>query len=330
METERISPGNNLRLANNSPLHELPRLGDYLSVSLYTKRDDLLPFVGGGNKVRKMWKISADVEAKGCNAIVTTGGMQSNHARVAALTSAMYGWKLFLVLHGNASNQGLPKGNLLLMYLTEGDIKIVEPTKISQTINSCILQARQEGFEPYLIPGGGHCLTGAMAYLEAVLELKEQCDKLDWYPEWIIHASGTGTTQAGLLAGINFTEWKTKVVGISVARRNPSGKEIIEHAYEELCSELKIQPEKHLVDFRDEWVGEGYEKAGPEVFSAIRMAAEMEGLILDPTYTGKAFKALIDIIKSGEIKSGSKVLFWHTGGLLNLMASPYVEDILKS
>jgi 1-aminocyclopropane-1-carboxylate deaminase/D-cysteine desulfhydrase-like pyridoxal-dependent ACC family enzyme len=306
-----------------SPLDLLPRFSRRLGIDLRVKRDDLFPITGGGNKARKVISILRDTEDRGCNALVTTGGLQSNHARVTALAAAARGWRCKLILHGNPEEAAKPKGNLLLMHLAGAEIEVVEPSGIAQAMRSAMEALRAEGARPYEIPGGGHSVAGAMAYVEAVEELREQCQEARWRPEWIILASGTGTTQAGLIVGLERLGWQTRVLGISVARRNPRGRDAVEKACCDLRLHLRIAESSGQVDFRDDWVGEGYEKADASVFSAIRMAAKAEGLILDPTYTGKAFAALLDLVREGEIREGANVLFWHTGGLMNLVASDY-------
>lgn len=319
----------NSRITLCSPLTKYPILGNHLSVNFYIKRDDLLPEVGGGNKVRKLAGIFEHAREIGCDAVVTTGGTQSNHARVAALLAATLGWQCALVLHGNPGDLNNPQGNLLLMRLTSANIKIVAPSEIAKTMQAAIKELKQQGFTPYEISGGGHCLKGTLAYVDAVNELEAQCRQINWYPDWIIHASGTGTTQAGIMAGLDVVGWPTRVVGVSVARRNPRGATIVEQAYEEVCTELGVVCQTNRVDFRDMWVGQGYEKADEKVFSAIRFAGQAGGIVLDPTYTGKAFAALIDLVHSGEIEPDSNVLFWHTGGLLNLIATNYKREILQ-
>lgn len=306
-------------------LQPLSRLSQDLAVSLYVKRDDLLPMIGGGNKVRKVNEIFKDVEHLECNALVTTGGAQSNHARVVSLSAAQKDWRCKLILHGNPKELERPKGNLLLMLLSGAEVEVVAPDEIADAMQCAMEALRADGLRPYEIPGGGHCLAGARAYADAVEELAFQCESLSWFPDWIIHASGTGATQAGIVAGVERCGWSTKVVGISVARRNPRGCSIVEQSYQELRTDLGLMGPEHAIDFRDAWVGKGYEKADQKVIETIKYVAKSSGLMLDPTYTGKAFTALIDMIHSGEIASGDNVLFWHTGGLLNLLSSSYFE-----
>ncbi len=313
-----------------STLERLIKLSCLLSIDLRVKRDDLLPIIGGGNKVRKILRIIEKASLSSCDALVTTGGLQSNHARVVALYAASKGWPCTLILHGSLKDSMAPRGNFLLMKLSGANISIVEPEQISANMQLALEQLRQKGYMPLEIPGGGHCLEGALAYYDAVQELYRQCSADRWQPDFIIHASGTGTTQAGIVVGLEHLGWETKVIGVSVARTNPRGKSIVEQSCSELSEYLlPSSASKKQVDFRDDWVGEGYEKAGSSVFSAIRFAAQQEGLILDPTYTGKAFSALLDLTRSAEIPRGSRVLFWHTGGLLNLMSSHYIPEILS-
>jgi len=312
-----------------TPLERCPGLSKHWGIDLYVKRDDLFPFVGGGNKARKIIGFVKQADAAGCDALVTTGGVQSNHARVTALHAAARGWRCRLVLHGEPGVLQNPRGNLLLMLLVGAEVMVVSPDGISQALGTIQRELVAEGHRPLVIPGGGHSLTGALAYVEAVSELRGQCDELEWYPDWLILASGTGTTQAGLVVGLEQLGWSMNVVGISIARRNPRGEEIVEEACRELREHLGLYGRRKEVSFRDEWVGEGYEKAGPQVWASIRLAAALDGLVLDPTYTGKAFSAVTDMIESGEITRGARVLFWHTGGLINLLAADPVHASLS-
>jgi len=297
-------------------------LGPELGIDLRVKRDDLLPLSGGGNKVRKIERIVSSAAQTSMDALVTTGGVQSNHARVVALTAASRGWACSLVLHGEPNSWQQPEGNLLLMRLAGAEIKIVEPGRIGEELRMAVETLRARGCRPLLIDGGGHSVEGALAYRDAALELEEYARIEKWFPDWVVLASGTGTTQVGLLAGFATLQWKTRVMGISVARPRLRGLQVMEAA----CRQLEVKTGQTIrkvdIDFRDDWVGEGYEKASSATWEVIRGVAQTEGLVLDPTYTGKAFQGLLALVEVGEIKPGSRVLFWHTGGLLNLMAFP--------
>ena len=306
-----------------TPLESCSSLGDHLSITLRIKRDDLYPTIGGGNKGRKLQYILAEAVTQGCDAVVTNGAVQSNHARATALAASAVGWKCSLVLHGRPQELVGAKGNLLLMELAGADIHIVSPDEIAGQMKLATEGLRSAGHRPYEIPGGGHSVAGAMAYVDAVEELKCQCDLDGWRPDWIVLPSGTGTTQAGIIVGLERLGWDTKVIGVSVARKNPRGTLIVNQACWDLREYLGMPNCSTPVDFRDDWIGKGYEKAGEQILSTIRWVAVTAGLILDPTYTAKAFKAMFDIVRSGEIPYGSRVLFWHTGGLLNLLASEY-------
>jgi 1-aminocyclopropane-1-carboxylate deaminase/D-cysteine desulfhydrase-like pyridoxal-dependent ACC family enzyme len=288
------------------------------------KRDDIYPEVGGGNKARKLSRIVDDIKLVGANAIVTNGGTQSNHARAVAILAARLGWKCHVVLHGEPHSLSTPVGNLLLMVLSGARISIVEPQAIGETLELAMEQFRSEGLIPYAIPGGGHCVAGSLAYLDAARELVQQCRDLRWEPDWIVHASGTGTTQAGLVAGLTVEGLRTRVLGVSIARRNPRGASIVTQALDELALCIGSRVDCSLIDFRDEWAGGGYERVDARVIQTIEYAARREGLILDPTYTGKAFTALVDLVTRGEIPKRSRVVFWHTGGILNLMAGAHL------
>lgn len=301
-----------------TPLYPLLSLSSDLGIDVRVKRDDLAPMPGGGNKVRKMVSIAREAARRGANALVTTGGTQSNHARVVVLWAAERGWDCHLVLHGDPAELERPTGNLRLMLLGGATLEVVAPDEIRDRLDHAISRLEQQGKHPYLVPGGGHCLPGTLAYVDAVSELSDQC--ADWVPDWIVLASGTGATQAGIAAGCARLGWDTRVVGVSVARPNPRGRQVVSEAYAEACDALDIACNPEVIDFRDDWIGGGYGVANDRVYKTIDTMGRRTGLILDPTYTGKAFVALQDMIDSGEIQSGSQVVFWHTGGLLNLMA----------
>ena len=287
-----------------------------ITSDLYVVRDDAYPLFLGGNKARKMAKIITDIETKQCNAVITTGGIQSNHCRVAALACAAKGWKCKLILHGSREQFFSEKGNALLMRLSNAQVEFVKDTDIGPVMDQSMKEFEKQGFKPYYLYGGGHNKAGVNAYLEAVKELKNSLlpdEKIDH----IFLASGTGSTQAGIIAGCREVGWTdTKVHGISIARKKERGIETIL----ESLSFIDKNPDRFSknIIFYDDFLLGGYGISNQELYDFIIYTANKTGIILDETYTGKAFFGMIDIIKKEKFEG--KILFWHTGGLLNLMA----------
>ncbi|XKH59515.1 pyridoxal-phosphate dependent enzyme [Halomonas sediminis] len=288
-----------------SPLHQLKRLSGVWKIDLWAKRDDLIPQYIGGNKVRKTFAIlqSYILNFGVPKVIITNGGVESNHARVVALMGAQLGCQVHLVLHGQEPETSTV-GNSFF-YRSAGAIAhYVTSQEIGPTIERLEQGCVEKGQSVCVIPGGGHAAEGVEAYAEAVAELPVA-------PDYIIHASGTGGTQAGLLAGVEQQGWNTAVVGISVARMKQRG-------IEEVVKLLPAGVSEERVDFRDEYRFGGYEQYGPELMAFVQSVIRAEGIPLDLTYTGKAMFGLAQLVKAGEIAPGSHVVFWHTGGLLNL------------
>src|SRR5690606_12521931 len=167
-------------------------------------RDDLYPFLGGGNKGRKMDAIAKDIFLKNASALVTTGGFQSNHCRAVAIFAAQYKMKCTLVLHGSKEDFEKQSGNAKITRLSGAEIIFVEETnQIGKAMDEAMNAYQANGFKPYYIWGGGHTLEGGLSYIEAVQELKAYCEVNNWQPDYIFHASGTGSTQSGIMAGLD-------------------------------------------------------------------------------------------------------------------------------
>lgn len=301
-----------------TPLKKYPIISKLLNIDLYVKHDDLYSFPGGGSKARKINYILNHDVRKRYNAIVSAGGNQSNHLRVVALNAAMLGWKSIAIIHDIK-----PKnfdGNLKITNLAGAELRFVKKNEVKFAMDQAMIELKNEGYNPLYIWGGGHCVEGAYAFYEAVKETKNQIGEND--PDFIFVASGTGTTQAGIEIGIRTFFPRCQVVGVSVARLKNRGEKAIYESMIELNNYLKkefLKIEKIIFD--DDYIGDGYESVYPELIETIKWSAKTEGLILDPTYTGKAFYALKKYIANGAVPKKSKVLFWHTGGLLNLLAS---------
>lgn len=303
---------------NPTPLTTSNRLSKTLNINLLLKRDDLFEVPGGGSKGRKLKYILKKAVNQGCDALVTAGGIQSNHVRTTALMSSELSMSLSVVIHNIEPVEYL--ANLKLTSLTGASINFVEMKDVKRAMDFEVNTYIEKGLKPFYIWGGGHSIEGSLAYYEAVFELNNQLNGL--IPDFIIVASGTGTTQAGIEVGVKQLFPSCKVLGVSVARERMRGAEIVIESANELISQLEndIEPINEVF-FDDSKMGLGYEDTFPELIDLIQNMASEYGLILDPTYSGKAFYALTKYIKDGIIPPGSTVIFWHTGGIMNLLAS---------
>jgi D-cysteine desulfhydrase len=284
-------------------------ISSLLRINLLFKRDDLYPLSGGGSKARKLAYILNKDVRKNYNAIVTAGSNQSNHLRATALWAAKLGWKLVCIIHDN--EPAIYKGNLKIVKLTGAELRFVKKAEVKDAMDKAMVDLSNEGYKPFYIWGGGHCVEGALAYYEAVKELKEQL--IGVKPDFLFVASGTGTTQAGIEIGVRQFLPGCKVIGISVARDKQRGKEAVLESMKTLNNYLGnsiTMPDD--IEFDDNWKGNGYEATYPELIETIDWAAKTEGFILDPTYTGKAFHALKMYVKNEVIKYNSNVIFFGT------------------
>ena len=295
--------------------YHLPR------VSLRVVRDDLYPGVGGGNKCRKAEEYEKDVDFRGCNALVTTGGVQSNHCRAIALLAAKRGWHCHVVYHGMRERFEREKGNALLVRLSGASMEFVEVDGIGSAMDAAMARFRTAGYKPYYVRGGGHDLPGGVAYVKAMAELKEACVRQGWFPDYIFLASGTGSTQGGIVVGKVLNGWEnTRVVGISVARRKARGEDVIRKFVDSLACHYGVEIDANKeVDVRDDYLFGGYEGFTSEMKRLLGDVAKATGLIFDTTYSGKAFYGMLDVIRRERLEKAN-VLFWHTGGLMNIQA----------
>ncbi len=259
------------------------------------------------------------MKAAGCDSCVTTGGIQSNHNRAIALMCARNGWKCHLVYHGTRERFEAEKGNALLVRKSGASVEFVEAEQIGPAMDAAMQRLKNEGLNPMYIHGGGHDFPGGLAFVDAVKSLKAECDKIGYKPEYIFHASGTGSTQAGIAVGLDLVGWNdVKLIGISVARRKERGTEVIEEFANMLAHHLGSDKDyRGTIDFNTDYLCGGYECHTPEMDEYLDNVMRKTGLMFDTTYSGKAFYGMMDYIKKNNISA--KVLFWHTGGLMNLM-----------
>lgn len=303
-----------------SPVEPLDNLRDALDchARLLVKRDDSIGFAFGGNKVRKMQLVAAQARAEGADTLITTGGVQSNHARVTAAAAARLRMKCVLVVNGTRPPH--PTGNALLDQLLGAEIRYVR-TREDRAIEMerAAADARQRGARPYVIPLGASTPLGAAAFVAAISELANQIDP----PDVIVHASSSGGTQAGLVAGCALAGWPTRVVGISADESAASLESAVRGLLVGLAKLLDCGADRFAsapVVVDDSFVGEGYGIPTMASREAVDLAARTEALFVDHTYTAKALAGLIARVRSGVFDERSTVLFWHTGGQVGLFA----------
>jgi len=318
-----------------TPLQPLPRLsaalaGPHGGPEIWVKRDDLTGLGGGGNKVRKLELLLADAQAQGAHTLVTTGGAQSNHARQTAAVAARAGLRCVLVLAG----QGKPdeNGNLLLDRLFGADVRWCGARPPAEAIAEVVAEEASVGRKAYAIPVGGSTAIGAAGYAAAMAEMCAQARELQAAGQQtafshVIVASGSGGTQAGLLAGAVAQGFEGEIVGINVGAL-PGDLSALIHELANLTAGLLrvrggVSVDRVRVD--DRWAGPGYAVLTTVEREAIGLLARREGLLLDPVYTGRAMAALLAMVRQGELTAGRRVLFWHTGGSPALYA--YARDL---
>lgn len=283
-------------------------------------RDDIFPFIGGGGKARKAVEYEAMLREGGYNAFVTCGGIQSNHNRAMALMAARNGWKCHLCIQGTEERFLQEKGNALLNRLSGAECELIQPEDTAVAMDRAMEKLRADGYKPYYVHGGGHDLPGGTSFVKAVEELKKQCDAKGYKPDYIFHASGTGSTQAGIVVGLEKVGWgDVKVVGISVARQQVRGKQVIAEFANMLGEYYGIKKDfTNDIIFCTDYLYGGYEQYTPEMAAYLERVMKETGLMFDTTYSGKGFYGMMDYVKKNRL-TNKNLLFWHTGGLMNLM-----------
>lgn len=306
-----------------TPVEETPQLSAALGgPRLLIKRDDQTGLALGGNKTRKLEFLLAEAQANGARSIVTAGAVQSNHCRQTAAAAARYGLECTLVLAGTPTE---PSGNLLLDGLLGAQIVWTTRPERERVLKETFDQLWQAGKRPYLVPYGGSSPTGAAAYAFALKELLDQ----GVAPDWIVFASSSGGTQAGLALGARLFGFKGKILGISVDEATAVLQTRVARLAAETADALGenalFEPQDILVNA--DYLGGGYGVMGATEVEAIRLFARHEGILLDPVYTGRAAAGMIDLVRKGFFKPSESVLFWHTGGSAALFAEAYRQGL---
>ncbi|MEJ2598345.1 MAG: D-cysteine desulfhydrase family protein [Anaerolineales bacterium] len=307
-----------------TPVESLQGVGTALNIAnLWVKRDDQTGLAFGGNKTRKLELLVAEARANSARTLITTGAVQSNHCRQTAAAAARFGFDCILVLAGEKPAQA--SGNLVLDQLFGAEVIWTDSSYREQKLKETFDAAWGAGRRPYLVPYGGSSTTGAAAYTLAMQELLEQGQR----PDWIVLASSSGGTQAGLVVGARIFGFQGRILGISVDQ--PAGElkarvaQLATETADSLGEKLRFTPDDILVN--DGYLGGGYGVMGEPEREAIQLFARKDGLLLDPVYTGRAAAGLVDLARKGYFASGDSVLFWHTGGTPALFADRYRELI---
>ncbi len=313
-----------------TPVEPLGRLSEQLGIRLHIKRDDYTGFGGGGNKVRKLEFLMAEAIALGAGVLITTGGHQSNHARMVAAAACRFGMASVLVLRGDAPAEY--QGNLLLDRLFAARLEFLDPDDyfhlIDRRMEAHAQAARDAGLVPYVIPLGGANPLGALGYVRAVEEMQAQLAQSGASaPDVIVAPVGSGGTLAGLHVGVRMHWPGTRIVGISVSRDAAWFQQRVAQMATECAALLGLQFRFAPADIwvEDGHVGPGYGKPSPGGVAAIRRVAASEGVLLDPVYTGKAMDGLFSLVASGVIAPGAQVMFLHCGGSPALY--PFARDL---
>ena len=307
-----------------TPIEPMPRLEKALKgPHLLVKRDDQTGLAFGGNKTRKLEFLVAEAQAEGADTLITAGALQSNHCRQTAAAAAKFGFECVLVLVGEAPAR--VSANLLLDQLFGAKVIWTKKSQREAALSATFEKVLAQGHKPYLVPYGGSNSTGALGYAFAMEEFVGQAVKADW----IVFASSSGGTQAGLVLGARLFNNPGRVLGSSVDEPQADLTERVAKLASETSGRLgpRIEFTAGQVLVNADYAAPGYGILTRAERESIQLFAKYEGLLLDPVYTGRAAAGLIDLIRKGFFKKEETVLFWHTGGQPALFAEKYESEL---
>jgi L-cysteate sulfo-lyase len=287
---------------------------------IWIKRDDCTGLAFGGNKTRKLEFLMGDALAKGADHILTQGAVQSNHVRQTAAAAARFGLKFTGLLEHRIADPAedyLASGNVFLDHLL-GAVLLERPggANMQAEMEVEAEKLRAAGARPYAIPGGGSNPVGALGYVACALELINQANERGLKIREIIHGTGSAGTQAGLVAGLHAMNAGVGVLGVSVRAEKTVQQANVHRLAEATLKHLGVSTPLSLeaVQVVSDYVGEGYGVPSDGTWEAIHMLARLEGIFLDPVYSGKGMAGLIDQVRKGRYASDDDIVFIHTGG----------------
>ena len=304
------------------PMHRLTAaLG---GPQLWIKRDDCTGLATGGNKTRKLEYLVADAVQHGADTLITQGATQSNHARQTAAIAAKMGMECHIILEDRTGYRYADyqhSGNVFLDHLYGAHVsELPGNTPMDKAMEDLAAQLRAKGRKTYIIPGGGSNALGALGYVTAALELADQAMNMGLNIDELVHATGSAGTQAGLVVGMEGARTQIPVLGIGVrAPRQPQEDKVFMLAQQ--TAELLGVPgsvAREKVVANCDHIGAGYGIPTPGRMEAVTMLARLEGILLDPVYSGKGMAGLIDLVRTGHYRKGQNIVFLHTGGAVGL------------
>lgn len=318
---------NNMRIPNKIDIANLPtriekldRLSEKLGKNIYIKRDDMTGTEFSGNKIRKLEYSVKEALDNGCDMLITCGGIQSNHARATAALAARLGIKSHLVLRKTENDVDIYDGNYFLDRILGAGVKFISAEEYSKNryeiMNKLKEELEGEGYKPYIIPEGASNGIGTFGYFNAMKEIIDSQSVMGVHFDAIVVATGSGGTYSGLYLGNELFDNKAKIYGVNVCNDANYFLKKIKSVIEESLEYMDID-EVNLknISILDGYVGRGYALSRKEELNFIENLARLEGIILDPVYTGKAMRGLVEEIEKGRLNDSENILFIHTGGL---------------
>jgi len=304
-----------------TPIEKLSKLTEYLGgPNIYVKRDDLLGLAGGGNKTRKLEFLMADAVKSGADTIVTCGAVQSNHCRLTLAAAVREGLKCQFVLEERVAGsykESASGNNFLYRLLGIEAVHVVAGgSDVLGKMTEVAENLRKEGKKPYIIPGGGSNEIGTLGYVSCAQEVLAQTYDMGLKIDHVVLTSGSAGTHAGFVTGFVGMDAKIPITGIGINQKNPGQTEKVYNLCQKTAQKLGLRNKIELEDIVvfDDYIGGGYSIRTDEMIDSIVLLARMEGLLLDPVYTGKTMAGLIDLVKKGYFKDCENILFLHTGG----------------
>ncbi len=308
-----------------TPLERMDRLTEALGgPEIWIKRDDCTGLSTGGNKTRKLEFLMAEAQAEGADMVMTQGATQSNHARQTAAFAAKLGMGCHILLEDRTGSNDLNynnNGNVLLDHLHGATIEKRGPDlDMNAEMEAVADRFRSEGRKVYTIPGGGSNPTGALGYVNCAYELVGQLNDRGLAVDHIVHATGSAGTQAGLITGLKAINANIPLLGIGVRAPKEKQEENVFALAEKTAEKIGAGGvvKRDDVVANTDYVGEGYGIPRADTIEAIEMFAQLEGILLDPVYSGKGAAGLIDLCRKGYFKKNQRVVFLHTGGAAGL------------